>query len=73
MGDYNPNLLTCDRNSYIDGFLNMLVSISLMPLITKPTGVSDTSSTLIDTIFTNLQPFPDAGNTFSDIFDYFPI
>lgn len=73
MGDYNLNLLTCDGNSCIDDFLNLLVSFSLMPLITKPTRVSENSSTLIDNIFTNLQPFPDAGIIISDLSDHFPI
>ena len=73
MGDYNLNLLTCDGNSCIDDFLNLMVSFSLMPLITKPTRVSENSSTLIDNIFTNLQPFPDAGIIISDLSDHFPI
>ena len=73
MGDYNINLLNCDDTSYSDDFLNLLFSFSLMPLITKPTRITDNSSNLIDNVFCNLQLFPDAGIIISDMSDHFPI
>ena len=36
MGDYNVNLLQYDENAYVCDFLNMFISFSLLPLITKP-------------------------------------
>ena len=50
MGDYNLNLLLCNNDNRIDVFLNMLMSFSLLPLITKPTRITEVSSTLIDNI-----------------------
>ena len=50
-----------------------MVSYSLMPLITKPTRITENSSTLIDNIFSNFQPFPNAGIIISDLSDHFPI
>ena len=73
MGDYNINLLQCDENDHYDAFLNMMLSFSLMPLIIKPTRVTEASSTLIDNIFCNRQPFPSSGIIISDISDHFPI
>ena len=73
MGDYNANLLRYDENDHINAFLNMMLSFSLMPLIIKPTRVTDNSSTLIDNIFCNLQPFPSSGIIISDLSDHFPI
>ena len=73
MGDFNVNLLNHNENNAIGDFLNMMVSFSFMPLITKPTRVIETSATLIDNIFTTLQPFPDSGIIISDISDHFPV
>lgn len=73
MGDFNVNLLQCESNNQFHDFLNLLLSFSLMPLITKPTRVTDTSCTLIDNIFCNVQPFPDSGIIVSDISDHFPV
>ena len=72
MGDYNINLLQCDVNDHYNAFFNNL-SFSLMPVITKPTRVADSSSTLIDNILFNLQPFPSSGIIISDLSDHFPI
>ena len=73
MGDFNTNLLQCEENFHTDAFFNIMLSFSLMPLIIKPTRVTETSSTLIDNIFCNIQPFPSAGIIISDISDHFPI
>ena len=73
MGDYNVNLLHCNENDHVDDFLNMLMSFSLLPLITKPTRVTETTSTLIDNIFSNFQPFPSSGIIISDLSDHFPV
>ena len=73
MGDFNLNLLEFDIHAHVNGFLNLLASFSLMPLITKPTRVTEHSSTVIDNIFCNIQPLPHAGIVISDLSDHFPV
>ena len=73
MGAYNLNLLLCNDDNRIDVFLNMLMSFFLLPLITKPTRITNASSTLIDNIFCNVQPYPPSGIVVSDLSDHFPV
>ena len=73
MGDYNVNVLQCNENNHVDDFLNMLMSFSLLPLITKPTRVTETTSTLIDNIFSNSRHFPSSGIIISDLSDHVPV
>ena len=56
-GDYNINLLKMhEKNSYEIFFETMLVH-SYLPNITLPTGLTDTSNTLIDNVFANSAKF----------------
>ena len=56
-GDYNINLLKKhEKNSYEEFFEAMLVQ-SYFPNITLTTGLTDTSNTLIDNVFTNSTKF----------------
>ena len=71
--DYNINLLQHNVDAHVDDFLNLLLSFSLLPLITKPTRVTESSATLIDNIFSNLQPFPLSTIVVSDLSDHFPV
>ena len=73
MGDFNANLLKYDTDSFVHEFYGTLLTSSFIPLISKPTRMSEQSSTLIDNIFTNMHPFPHAGVVISDITDHFPI
>ena len=66
-------LIYYNANNHVDDFLNMLMSFSLLPLITKPTRVTETASTIIDNIFNNSQPFPSSGIIISDLSDHFPV
>ena len=52
MGDSNLNLLNYDNHNCQE-FLNQMLSKSFIPLIRKPTRITDISSTLIDNIFVN--------------------
>ena len=70
MGDFNFNLL--NQNSH--EFMELFLSFSFLPLVTKPTRVFQTSATLIDNIFTNLQsPILSSSIVVSDISDHYPI
>ena len=73
MGDFNINLFHNHSSVFIQIFLDTLVTESFLPLITKPTRIKDNSSTLIDNIFTNVQPLPKSAIILSDISDHFPI
>ena len=53
MGDFNLDLLNTDSHSVTNEFINTLFSHTLYPLISKPTGTTSHSTTLIDKIFTN--------------------
>lgn len=73
-GDFNLNLLKHDVHSDTGYFLNGLLHDSFIPLITRPTRFTDSSSTLIDNIFTN-KMFDRAvsGTLITDISDHLPV
>ena len=71
-GDFNFDLLKYDENSSTLNFLNSLTSLSLIPVISKPTRITDNSATLIDNIFI-LNPINFiSGIIISDISDHLP-
>ena len=74
MGDFNLNLLNSDSHSATGEFLDNMISLMLLPIISRPTRVTSSSATLIDNIFTNvpLQSLR-CGVFFTDISDHFPI
>ena len=52
-GDININLLSYNRDSQTSGYLDMLLDLGYMPLITKATRITaDHTATLIDHIYT---------------------
>ena len=73
MGDYNIDLLKQDIQQSKD-LLNLFLTASYLPLITKPTRVVDgASATLIDNIYSNVIPHPESHIILSDITDHYPI
>ena len=72
MGDFNIDLLKCEKSNFSHDFLLSLQSCYLIPTVDKPTRVHRNSATLIDNIFVNI---PDqiiaSGNIISDISDHF--
>ena len=73
MGDFNINLLLCNEQSFPKDLLESMSSASFLPLITKPTRITDHSASLIDNIFTNIQPLPESGILLSDMTDHFSV
>lgn len=73
MGDFNINLLKHDSNNTSQEFLELLLSASFLPLVSKPTRVVNNSATLIDNIFSNVIPHPDSYVVLSDVTDHYPI
>ena len=53
LGDFNINLHHANRSHSATEYINTIISNRAVPLITKPTTVTDTSSTIIDHIITN--------------------
>ena len=73
MGDFNVNLLQCNKDDNISEFFNLLTSNNLLPHITIPTRITNSSSTLIDNIFTNSTSSNlTSGNLTSSISDHLP-
>ena len=54
--------------------INILISLGLNPIITKPSRINNITSTLIDNIYTNYNHVPISnGLLYNDISDYLPI
>ena len=73
MGDFNITLINEGTHVPTTEFIDMLSSCSLYPSITKPTGITFKTATLIDNIFTNSHTKQTAGIIISDISDHLPI
>ena len=71
LGDFNVDLL--NLNPRTQTFVDSMRSLFLLPLITVPTRVTDTSETLIDNIWTNQLCIIHCGVFPVDISDHFPI
>ena len=53
LGDYNFDILKHQSHKPTSDFLDILYSDSFIPLINRPTRVTESSATIIDNIFTN--------------------
>ena len=76
MGDLNINLLNYESHTPSNEFVDLLLAHSFLPLICKPTRISDSVETLIDNIFSNHVLNTDElvpGLLITDISDHFPI
>ena len=72
-GDFNYDLLNYANDLHTQTFLDTLASYSLIPLITKPTRITDTSATLLDNIFVSSPSEFTAGSLISTFSDHFPV
>src|SRR5271155_2384580 len=74
MGDFNINLLISDLCPDSSDFLNTMNTFSLSPVISLPTRVTNTSSTLLDNFFVSV-PYCRGSSAaiYSDISDHYPI
>ena len=74
LGDININFLKCNDDNYTSDYLDMLLDLSFMPLITKATRITNYTSTLIDHIYTNVpEKIITTGICLADISDHLPI
>ena len=70
-GDININLLAADSNAMCSRYLSLMYSNNLLPIIIRPTRVTNNTSTLIDNIFVNnCSPFVEAGIVVTNISDH---
>ena len=73
-GDYNVNLLNYDHHDETKCFVETFLSKGLIPLISKPTRITRSSSTIIDNIFTSeLNETAHSGLLITDVSDHLPI
>ena len=73
-GDFNINLLDYKLNNHTQHFVDLLFSLSLFPLINRPTQLSNQHASIIDNIFTNaINKNINCGIIMEDISDHFPI
>lgn len=72
-GDFNVNLINYESHQTTNDFVNHMLSHSLFPTISRPTRVTDTSSTLIDNIFSDcFDKVTSACVIYEDFSDHFP-
>ena len=71
-GDFNIDLLNKDCNNSTS-FLNPMYSLSLLPIISTPTRITDNSATLIYNFFINEPCNFESSIIISDISDHIPI
>ena len=74
MGDINIDFLKNNDHPKTEEYLDMLYSNNLVPLITKPTRITNHTATLIDHIYTN-APIHDtvSGIALVDLSDHLPV
>lgn len=74
MGDFNIDLLKYSIDNNVSDFVNMLFSNYYLPLITRPTRITNTTATLLDNIITNQFNRPvQSGLFYCDISDHLPV
>lgn len=74
LGDVNIDFLKFDSNTPTEEYLNMLYTQNFLPIITKPTRITNHTATLIDHIYTNVTSQQiTSGIAGLDISDHLPI
>ena len=72
-GDFNIDLLKYDTNKKYQEFYNLMTTCGYLPQILQPTRITETSSTIIDNIYTNnLNNDIISGNVLIQISDHLP-
>ena len=69
----NINFLKFNEHTQTEEFLDMLYANNILPIITKPTRLTDHTATLIDHIYTNCLHNFTVGILTVDITDHLPI
>ena len=73
LGDLNENLLKYNEDKQTSEYLDMLLGLGFMPLITKPTRITDYTASLIYHIYTNApEKLIKSGLCLANISDHLP-
>ena len=75
-GRFNINIPMDEHNNNTCTLLDIMYSMSFIPLITRPTRITSTSATFIDNIFCNIllnNNTHDNGVLYTDISDHLPV
>jgi endonuclease/exonuclease/phosphatase family metal-dependent hydrolase len=72
LGDMNVDFLKYSMHADTEEYLDMLYLNNFIPIITKPTRITEHSSTLIDHIYTNASTHIVSGIALVDISDHLP-
>ena len=72
-GDYNLNLLESESNNATSQFVNQMATYSLLPVISRPTRITEQTSSVIDNIFIKHPINFYSGVIISTISDHVPI
>ena len=72
--DHNMDFLKASKHTNTQKFMEYNLEINMLPVITKPTRITDTSATLIDNILISgkLQQAYHSGIIISDMSDHLP-
>ena len=78
LGDFNINILKANGQNIVSDFINTMLSYCFIPLISRPTRVTEHTASLIDNILTNAIDLLESDRTksgivFNDISDHYPI
>jgi exonuclease III len=74
MGDFNIDLLKINSHNPTKEFLDNMTTYGFVPLISKPTRITDHSATLIDNIFSNSNiDTIESGILVTDVADHFGV
>ena len=73
LGDMNIDFIKFNDNQQTERHLNMLYANNFLPIITKPTRITDYTKTLIDHIYTNAPIDQILSGGLMDISDHLPI
>jgi len=74
LGDINENFMCYNDDKQTSEYLDMILGLGLMPIITKATRITDHTSSLIDHIYTNTpEKVIKSGICLADISDHLPV
>ena len=76
MGDYNIDLFNSETHDLTNAFVDVMYCNEFLPLISRPTRITNRSATLIDSISTNNHDNLNcslSGILVADVSDHFPI
>ena len=73
-GDLNIDLIKSNHHKHTEDFINILLAAGFLPTVTRPTSLTEFSSTLLDNIYVNCFQFVHSSSiVFDDTSDHLPV